>query len=143
MCSAWCGRRAFAPVLLAFVPHGKVFAALADTWFICVGGPVITPKSNTFGIDCASDGSRGMLCGDRRLYAFKPRWPRLLFYSQHVPVTSAEVKNVWIHGFASRVPHASSLKDCKRIVLVFFFYGCNCRPYAKSTFSPVLDCQTE
>lgn len=23
------------------------------------------------------------------------------------------------------------------------FYGRNCRPYAKSTFSPVLDCQTE
>lgn len=37
-------------------------------------------KPNTFKIDCASDGSRGMLYGERRLYALKHRWPRLLFW---------------------------------------------------------------
>lgn len=135
----WSERRAFAPVLLAFVLLGKVFAALADARFIHFGGPVITAKSNTFKIDCASDGSRGMLCSERRLYAFKHWWPRLLFW--RFPCASLLERSR--EGLNSRLRCRSVLrtfsKGCKRMC----FYDRNCRPYAKSTFSPVLDCQTQ
>lgn len=66
----------------------------------------------------------------------------LPFFFTCAAVARPKVGTAWTRGSAAGVGfffYTPSLKGCKRMC---FFYGRNCRPYAKSTFSPVLDCQT-
>lgn len=102
VCSAAFESRAFAPVLLCLCPWQSFFlspffsflspsSALSGARFIHFGEPVVGPKRDTLEIDCASDGSEGMLFGQRRLYALKRCWPRLLFWRSHVPSDPPEV----------------------------------------------------
>lgn len=84
-------------------------------------------KAGRFKMDCASDGSRGMLCSGLRLYALKHSWPRLLFWRFACKSCSTQSGE----GLDSQAGCRSALRTFCKGCKTKCFYGCNCRPYAK------------
>lgn len=135
--------RGFAPVLLAFVLGNVFFSFFFLQLFLAHGSSTLANLLSVQKPKHIRDRLRKWWKqGDVVWSASTLRFKTLLACCSTVVLAFACASyQTQVDALGSRLRFRSASRTLVNAVKECF-YGCNCRPYAKSTFSPVLDCQT-